>query len=59
MYVTVLRDLSILETTLFKILLTVKVEEFSFQNHFKSSRKEDQQVLDRRTLPLALQEVYK
>ena len=39
-------------------LFSVKVEDFSFQNHFKSSRQEDQQLLDRKTLPLSLQEVY-
>ena len=37
----------------------VKVEEFSFQNHFKSTRKEEQQILDRNTLPTALQDVYR
>ena len=41
------------------INFTVRVEEFSFQNHFKSNRVEDQQILNRSTLPLALQEVYR
>ena len=40
-------------------LFVVKVEEFSFQNHFKSNRKEEQQILHRNTLPVALQEVYR
>ena len=36
----------------------MKVEDFSVQNHFKSTRKEEQQNLSRETLPTALQEVY-
>ena len=37
----------------------MKVEEFGLQNHFKSSRQEEQQILSRNTLPTALQEVYR
>ena len=38
--------------------LVVRVEDFSVQNHFKSTRKEEQQNLSRETLPTALYEVY-
>ena len=46
-------------TIMINLIITVRVEEFSFQNHFKSNRVEDQQILNRSTLPLALQEVYR
>ena len=45
--------------TLYFDPLAVKMEEFTFQNHFKSTRKEEQQILDRNTLPTALQDVYR